>query len=224
MIGKGPMATVTLEAANTGDGPEMPASKTGRNMKCSLFANEAIRKNKKAQLVLMAKCMAQDCEQSMEADVGCQYVTPGPGFCYTNPGQKFCKENPSSPGCVDNFLIDHPTNGAGGKWSPVKNFPFVGDNPETGGIEFNGKYKCVCAQGCSYWKSAKALRCANDFSTSAKRNKIFVGGRGGSAFDVEAGRLNPKKGNGLGIVADSGKKDECACVCGKGDEWKSNAD
>jgi len=33
-----------------------------------------------------------------------------------------------------------------------------------------------------------------------------------------------KQGKGLGIVADSGNKDEFACVCGNGDEWKSNAD
>jgi len=44
------------------------------------------------------------------------------------------------------FTTDDPTNGAGSKWSPVKNFPFVGENPAAGGIKFNGKYKCVCAQ------------------------------------------------------------------------------
>ena len=56
--------------------------------------------------------------QSIEAEVGCQYITTGPGFCYTNPGQKFCKENPSSPDCVQNFKD-------GGKWTPVTSFPYM---------------------------------------------------------------------------------------------------
>jgi len=51
-----------------------------------------------------------------------------------------------------------------------------------------------------YHRTAEALRCANVFS-SAKRNKFCVGGRAGSAFDVEAGRLNPKKVNFLQHIA-----------------------
>jgi len=177
-------------------------------MKCSQFAIQAIRKSKKDQLTLMAKCMSQDCMQSMEPEVNCQYVTPGPGFCYTNPGQLFCKENPSSPSCVENFK-------AGGEWTPVKNFPFVGESPKAAGIKFSGTWRCVCAKGCAYQKSINALRCAG--------NKKFVGGRKGSAFST----LNPKKGSGKkgsrnGIISSSSKKDQCACVCGKGSEWKEN--
>jgi len=39
-------------------------------MKCSQFASQAIRKSKD-QLTLMAKCMSQDCMQSMESEVNC---------------------------------------------------------------------------------------------------------------------------------------------------------
>jgi hypothetical protein len=206
VIDSGPMAGVTLKPLNSGNGPEMPKASRGRNDKCAQFANQALTKSKEVQLQMMAKCMSQDCAQSMES-VGCKYVTPGPGFCYTNPGQVFCNSNPSSPQCIANFAD-------GGQWTPVANFPWIktdaGQDPPAGGVQFgDAAYSCVCALGCSYQKSINALRCANGGK--------FVGPSGDSIFPKGL-----KQSEGVkGIIADSGKKKQCACICGKGNQWIS---
>jgi hypothetical protein len=184
-VGDSPLAVVTLKDPNPGGGPAIPDDQKGRNMKCSEFANNANKKNKADQLELMAKCMSQDCAQSME-DVGCLYVTPGAGFCYTDPGQLFCKNNPSSVSCVRNFE-------SGGEWTPVQNFPFLGGSAgrmstggfstelsyvslqQSGGIRFEGNFNCVCAKRCSYQASIKSMRCAEGSN--------FVGPVTGSLFD-----------------------------------------
>jgi len=154
----------------------------------------------------------------MEVEVGCQYVTPGPGFCYTNPGQEFCKENPSSPQCVKNF-------NDGSEWTPVAQFPFVG-SPAAGNINFN-KFSCVCAKDCTFQRSIRALKCYESKMRQPPRGLgqdwdihgyggNFVGPRGDSVF--KRNRLNQAKGD-EGIFRSDGKRNSCACVCGKGDTW-----
>ena len=85
-----------------------------------------------------------------------------------------------------------------------------GQDPPAGSVQFGDvTYNCVCALGCSYQKSINALRCANGGN--------FVGPSGDSIFPKG---LDQSKGVN-GIIADSGKKKECACICGKGNQWFS---
>jgi hypothetical protein len=86
----------------------------------------------------------------------------------------------------------------------------AGQDPPAGGVQFgDAAYSCVCALGCSYQKSINALRCANGGK--------FVGPSGDSIFPKGL-----KQSEGVkGIIADSGKKKQCACICGKGNQWIS---
>ena len=84
----------------------------------------------------------------------------------------------------------------------------AGQDPPAGGVQFgDAAYSCVCALGCSYQKSINALRCANGGN--------FVGPSGDSIFPKGLAQSQGVKG----IIADSGKAKECACICGKGNQW-----
>mmetsp|Transcript_89600 Transcript_89600/g.145098 ORF Transcript_89600/g.145098 Transcript_89600/m.145098 type:complete len:157 (+) Transcript_89600:2-472(+) len=145
----------------------------------------------------MAKCMQQDCAQSME-EVGCKFVTArlvgGAALCYTNLGQMWCDANPTSPDCAQVS-----------PWRPVDNIPFRGQFAAKPSTKYTNEptFTCVCAKKCSSWKSKKALRCADGWE--------LVGNPETSPFQRE--HLNQDKGD-RGIYPDSGKSRQCACVCG----------
>ena len=185
-------------AAATGE--PMPAGMTGLNMYCAKFRDKPDDK-KRQQLKTMAKCMAQDCEQSME-EIGCVYVTPGlGGLCYTNPGQNWCSENPSSADCVKQ---ERPE----GLWQPVKDLAFTGKYKDEADKKANDgpTFSCTCAYKCAYQKSSNKLRCADGW-------KLI----GASGSDFEIGTVYKRKA--LKIKPDQGKRDNCACLCGGGDKW-----
>jgi hypothetical protein len=182
---------------------DMPAGARGLNMDCSKWRDQ-VNEGKSKQLQSMIRCMQQDCAQSLAA-ITCDYVTPetggtaNAGLCYTSPGQIFCKENPTSPDCK-----------RVAKWMPVKNIPFRGDSTKGGdGVTDEGTFSCVCAKKCSYWKSAKALRCAEGWE--------MLGNPYTSQFD--SANLKQSQGEN-GIVRDNNKKEECACVCGNAADGK----
>jgi len=170
-------------------------------MKCAKYRDKPddLKRN---QLRTMAKCMAQDCEQSME-EVGCIYVTPGyGGLCYTNPGQNWCSQNPSSSDCVEQTK-------AQGLWQPVQQLAFTGkykDDPAKGNTNDGPNFSCTCAYKCSYQKSSNKLRCAPGWK--------LLGAKGS---DFEIGTLYKRKP--LVIYDDKNKKDSCACICGAGSKW-----
>lgn len=84
----------------------------------------------------------------------------------------------------------------------------AGQDPPAGDVLFgDAAYSCVCALGCSYQKSINALRCANGGN--------FVGPSADSIFPKGLAQSQGVKG----IIADNGKAKECACICGKGNQW-----
>jgi len=90
------------------------------------------------QMKQMAYCMAQDCEQSLEA-VSCRYTAPS-GLCYTNPGQGWCAENAYNSDCLDRGAESTAANLDGpGAWVPLSSVKMFGQSqipgvkePETG--------------------------------------------------------------------------------------------
>jgi len=135
--------------------PPMGAGdRSGLNSDCAKWRDQG-SKSKGDQLENMVGCMNQDCAQSME-EITCDFVTPetggeeNAGLCYTNPGQVFCVDHPTSPDCKRRAT-----------WTPVKDIAFRGESPRAGsGVTAEGTFSCVCAKKCAYWKSQRALRCA----------------------------------------------------------------
>jgi len=182
-------------------GPPMDGTtRSGLNMYCGKW-RDGENELKKTQLKNMVKCMQQDCVQSME-EIRCDYLTPTSGgtdkatLCYTNPGQLFCKQNPTSVDCKNVAT-----------WVPVVNVPFRGSfkdqKQKSKKVTNEMDFSCVCAKKCSYWSTQNSLRCADGWE--------MVGNPLDSPFQRE--NLKQSKGD-RGVTHDSGKAEECACVCG----------
>lgn len=148
------------------------------------------------QLNMFAKCMGQDCVQSLEATNACRFMDDNQ-LCYAYPtAQQWCADNPGGVGCTDGgadwaaapFGTASAT-GAAANWTPRSQVPV--DHPEASDPT---TFDCACMKDCAC--STSKCYCA----------------RGGTSTSVGAGTdfANIKiQGSSY-----SAKMGECTCSCG----------
>ncbi|EKX36649.1 hypothetical protein GUITHDRAFT_155186 [Guillardia theta CCMP2712] len=169
----------------------MPDNAKGLNIKCSDWRDQKDFKVAPQQMQQMAKCMAADCVQSFET-VGCRF-TDANRLCYTDVGQGWCSQHVGHPQCNDlGVSVLAPPAGTS-SWTPIEDVALFGS------ASGDAHYGCTCMKHCTYSSGSKKFRCATGYS------KVGVSG---SPADTPAS-----------IVNDEGKAEDCACFCGKGEEW-----
>jgi len=186
----------------------MPAGATGLNYECSKWRDNNAGTGNKPDLSLnnqkkqMAYCMAQDCQQSMEA-VSCRYTDPN-RLCYSSEGQLFCSANPGHSACQDLGAEVTGTNVDGpGTWEPMVSVPVFG----SAASEAPGPYQCVCLKNCAHYTGSSTLKKYRCTGGTA----IKTGAVAGSRADVAE-------------ISDSTKTGQCACSCGytdNADSWEA---
>lgn len=110
------------------------------NMNCKKYrdgvlAIEGHQAGFASQARWMAKCMAEDCVQSLET-IGCRWLSKN-RFCYLDEGQTFCNKNPTNPYCYDGQKLYY--GGEGTKWRPPYDLITTSTKP----------YRCSCMKHCS---------------------------------------------------------------------------
>ena len=142
---------------------------------------------------------------------------------------------------VTRLLTHHDLCVRGGGGYGVRNI-YRGDSTKGGdGVTDEGTFSCVCAKKCSYWKSAKALRCAEVRTSLPPVSNLMMRSvpcqehqfscltylllQGwemlGNPYTSQFDSANLKQSQGEnGIVRDNSKKEECACVCGNAADGK----
>jgi len=180
--------------------PPMPKDlSTGLNIKCSDWRDGRSGKPPDDQKTLLAKCMAQDCEQSLGANKKTCRWTDSNGLCYNNqPTQEWCAANPTGTNCNDGGATWAPApvgtaaSIAATTWTPKQNAEIVGNYPSKG-----TKYNCGCLKDCTCTPS----------TTSPKHNCLCV-----SVTAPVVGDNNEL--NQVTKTANSGKTGKCFCSCG----------
>ncbi|EKX49536.1 hypothetical protein GUITHDRAFT_135751 [Guillardia theta CCMP2712] len=138
---------------------EMPADVGLLNSFCASWRDSQGQQSD--ELAVMAKCMQQDCVQSLK-QVGCRWRDTK-GLCYVDSGQQWCQLHPNSPGCLGGTvmhalclsLYPRSSNELEQSWGPVQHRRRSDDQQ---------RLSCSCMRRCSYQSSNKKFRCAQDFT------------------------------------------------------------
>jgi len=186
----------------------MPAGATGLNSECAKWRDNKAGTGNKPNLSLknqkkqMAFCMAQDCQQSMEA-VSCRYTDPN-RLCYTNVGQLFCSAHPGHSACQDLGAEVIGTNvGGPGTWEPLVSVPVFG----SAAAAAPGPYQCVCLKNCAHYTGSDTLKKYRCTGGTAIKTGAVAGSRADVAY-----------------ISDVTKTGQCACSCGytgNADSWEA---
>jgi hypothetical protein len=139
------------------------ASKSILNIRCANWRDKKTSWSKSKQIQYYSKCMAQDCEQSLESGEstpGCRFLDEN-GFCYAyGSAQKWCANNLGFKDCNDGGMkwATAPVGTAASvgktEWSPQQSvlvYGSAGDGKET--------YGCQCMKDCTCYKDK--CRCAD---------------------------------------------------------------
>jgi len=165
------------------------------NMHCASWRDKASIWDVTKQKRFMAKCMAQDCVQSLEARGSCRWLD-GNGLCYAyTTAQQWCTDNPTAVSvCHDGGAdwaaapVGTAESPATSGWLPQSDVPLenAGDEPAT--------YSCACLKDCTCSRSS----CSCVLGADAKPV--------GAGTDFESITIgNPPRSNKAGM---------CACSCG----------
>jgi len=177
------------------------------NSHCATWRDDRGSKSTYEQMRFMAKCMAQDCVQSLEphgySSVGCRFMDAN-GFCFAyNTAQEWCAGQPGNVYCNDRVgpqsalvpigsipdTSDAYFNGWASyytEWMPMYNVQV--DHPEAGDVPYN----CTCMKNCG----CKATKCWCD-------ERVPNGPFGYDDY-----------WDGVAIDDNTNKNGECACACG----------
>jgi len=157
----------------------------------------------------MAKCMSQDCEQSLEKDNGCRFFDKD-RLCYAySTAQQWCSKHSTNKWC----------HAEGSDWAQK---PF-GTAADAASTKFVPRQKVPVAnpKAGKKWNDVKEYNCACFKDCTCK----FKHGKGGKCFCVDANakpvgdpleammHKNKKKSTPLRIIGGKSKKGKCACVC-----------
>mmetsp|Transcript_31775 Transcript_31775/g.64436 ORF Transcript_31775/g.64436 Transcript_31775/m.64436 type:complete len:274 (+) Transcript_31775:103-924(+) len=163
------------------------------NIHCATWRDKRQTKNVHEQKRFLAKCMSQDCEQSLEGTKGgCRFMDEN-GLCYAyNSAQLWCVDHMTNVNCHDgaeDWAIPPIGNVDGGqyatKWMPKKDAKVAGDYPS------EPDYSCSCMKNCSCGR--KNCRCVDKDQKGVGYNSDF---------------------DGIKIFKSSSKKGRCMCSCG----------
>jgi len=171
-------------------------SKSLLNIHCATWRDHRGDKSVDEQKRFLAKCMAQDCEQSLEGTpTGCRFMDDL-GLCYAyETAQQWCANNLDNAYCNDGGEdwavppVGTNKNGAlGTTWMPKEDAAPVNAGPGD-----TDKYSCACMKNCNCNKGKKCW-CVDKAETA-------VGKDAASYANAKMYKSSSKKGN-------------CACSCG----------
>mmetsp|Transcript_19575 Transcript_19575/g.54558 ORF Transcript_19575/g.54558 Transcript_19575/m.54558 type:complete len:159 (+) Transcript_19575:70-546(+) len=147
-----------------------------------------------AQKELLAKCMQQECAQSLGYQGNFCKFLDGNGLCYTyKTAQEWCRDNPTAPAC--NPQPEYPTcrGNCAGQWQPMSGARVV-----TGANSEGDSYSCTCLKNCActnkYAMNMHECRCTSD----ADRKAVGV------STDLDQ----------VVFLRNTDKSLQCACSCG----------
>ena len=180
----------------------LSGTKSLLNSECAKYRDHRDNYNFVKQLKTYAKCMAQDCVQSLEtgkkaANPGCRFRDPAHGFCYIyGTAQKWCSENPTNSYCNDGGKewaiapVGSAKSPGGTKWTPNQ-----GISERMKGTNVAGStYDCQCMKDCTCT--------ANMCWCSDAATKPTPPGNGLYAKQLKTG------------ISKRSKDGKCSCTCG----------
>ena len=122
------------------------------NIRCADWRDKADTWQASKQKDYISKCMAQDCEQSMEVGEdhpGCRFLDPTWGFCLAyNSAQTWCLDHLRSSYCKDGGAswaqppLGSWLEGDQTGWTP-------GTYPYRGSSADSGEMSCACMKDCT---------------------------------------------------------------------------
>jgi hypothetical protein len=202
-----PATTTMMPPASANLFAKNDPAKSLLNMECSKWRDQRGSKNFAWQAKTMAKCMDQDCAQSLEEDNGCRFHDSN-RLCYAySSAQVWCAGNPTNKWCHDQGAdwaqkahgIGTAADAAGTKWEPKQDVEVA--NPKAGDPE---KYNCACYKDCTckfkHGSSGKCY-CTDD------ANPVLVGDKNEVIM-----RKKGKPDTTLRFIKKN-KNGHCACVC-----------
>jgi len=181
----------------------MKNGKSLLNIECAKWRDDRGHKSVTAQMKMMAKCMSQDCEQSLEKDNACRFFDKD-RLCYAySTAQEWCSKDPTNKYChaEGSDWAQKPfgtaADAASTKWVPRQKVPVA--NPKD-----VKEYNCACFKDCTCtFKHGKKGKC---FCVDPNAKPV------GDPLEAIMHKKN-KPDSTIRIIAKSSKTGSCACVC-----------
>jgi len=183
--------------------------KSNLNGKCGDYRDTKTSLTYFNQMLLLAKCMAQDCKQSLTPKAGavgagnfCRF-RDALGLCYVYmTAQMWCADAGSADQMCSNdgganwaiSPVGSAATVADTKWVPKQNAILYENSGDADKSKAGTTYKCACLKNCSC-QSSKKCWCTTD----ADKTPI------GEATDFS---------NGFSFNDNLNKRGECSCSCG----------
>jgi len=181
----------------------MSKGKSLLNMECAKWRDKRGVKSESAQMKMMAKCMSQDCEQSLEKANACRFFDSD-RLCYAySQAQEWCSKDPTNKWCNAEAAdwaqkpFGTAADAASTKWVPRQKVPVA--NPQ--GVK---EYNCACFKDCTCkFKHGKKGKC---YCVDPNAKPV------GDPLEAIMHKKN-KPDSTLRIIKRSSKTGKCACVC-----------